>query len=118
MKAQVLFLASPRAVGAQGDAGSTATGAGDAAMDGAGDVEVPESPEAAALRTAAGHVRDLVSGTLDVGVEPATLFDISLDDEETVRVETERLQAIVEHASGGGRSPAPVHTAAVAARAR
>ncbi len=98
----VLVLASPRAVRAQSDAGTAssgpAAGAADAGVDGASDAGAPESPEAAALRAGAARVRELVAGTLDVGVAPATLFDISLDDEETVRVEAERLRAIVERA--------------------
>jgi hypothetical protein len=62
----------------------------------------PPTPQknhkATALEVLAGRVRALLAGTLDTSIDAATLFEQQLDDEKAIRVEVERLRAIVEDA--------------------
>lgn len=41
------------------------------------------------------HIRALIAGTLDIGVEPDSLFDVPLQDERAIRTETIRLRALL-----------------------
>ena len=54
-----------------------------------------ESPAALALRKRAAGVRALLDQKLDVGIEPQTLFSVSLGDEDAMRVQVERLRAML-----------------------
>lgn len=58
-------------------------------------VPVPERPEISALKTVAARVRALIAGTLELGVDPSSLFDVSIRDPGAVRIEVERLRAVV-----------------------
>ncbi|MBK7395040.1 MAG: ATP-binding protein [Myxococcales bacterium] len=49
-----------------------------------------------ALRRTAAHVRSLTAGTLELEVEPGSLFDVALDEPRAILVEVVRLQAVVQ----------------------
>ncbi len=49
----------------------------------------------------AAHVRALVAGSLDATVDPASLFEVPLDDEAAVVVDARRLRLLLDAASGG-----------------
>ncbi|HEX4337227.1 MAG TPA: ATP-binding protein [Polyangiaceae bacterium] len=61
------------------------------------------SPEANDLVRSARNVRALVQGRLDVGVDPASLFDVAPDDDAAIRVEAVRLHAVVAAADDVAR---------------
>ncbi len=93
-----LVVAPVAAAGA--DAGVPGAAPTDA---GAADSEAPPAgqaadPTLAELRKTAEQVRDLLAGKLDTGVEPSSLFDVDITDENAMRVEAERLRAVVEWA--------------------
>jgi ABC-type hemin transport system ATPase subunit len=76
------------------DAGAARDGRSDS-----GPVDVPAArPKLEKLVRTEANVRALLVEKLDLTVDPATLFDIDISDEPAVRVEVERLRAIVEHA--------------------
>lgn len=106
-----LVLLSVPAFGAAGAEGRGAIDAGpgsgkddggsaaDAGADGnAAAASKDSSPQVSKLRQRARQIRALLQGELDVSVEPSTLFELSLDDGVAVRVEIERLRAIVSAA--------------------
>lgn len=126
----VLLLALPATALAQLDAGvpdAQATGGRASSPDGGAldggprdagghdaevrDAEVDDAGTAAPRagerqRELARQIRRLVDGTLDVSVQPSTLFDVALDDEGAIRVEAERLGVLVDgverrHADAG-----------------
>lgn len=92
---------------ATGQAGADDGGAG-------GSSATPEPsaprPEVEKLETLAQRIRALIDGSLETGVDPASLFQVQLDDEAAIRVEVERLRAIVSRGeaepSSGGASGA------------
>ncbi|MBK8481718.1 MAG: AAA family ATPase [Proteobacteria bacterium] len=92
---------------ARPDAGVTATAtstdardAGPAPRDAAADAAPPQLPAAvAALRWTTRQLQALVDERLAVAIDPATLFEVPFEDEAAIRVETERLRAIVEAAA-------------------
>jgi len=100
-------------VGPSKDGGTTAGDAGDT-IDGGVDPE----PAVRELLTTTGRVRAFLRGELDTSVDPATLFDVPLDDEAAIAIEAKRLAAIVERAEAkttdgadGGADAAPVKKA-------
>ncbi len=95
---------------------SVASGGAAGAFDDGSSAADVESPAIVALRQQAAAVRALLAGQLEGGVDPSTLFDVPLGDRDSVRVEAERLRAIVGAASseapptevaagGAGHSP-------------
>lgn len=48
-------------------------------------------------------VRALIDGTLDVAVEPASLFDLPLDDDAALRIEAIRIRAMLKTIEDGAR---------------
>jgi tetratricopeptide (TPR) repeat protein len=89
---------------ARGDGGADAA----AQTDAGGDAAAPVDPRVAGLQRTAADVRALIAGTLDVDLEPSSLFTIPLDDEPAIRVEVERLVAITQY-----RETPPVDAGAV-----
>jgi hypothetical protein len=73
-------------------------------------------PEVAALGLAAQRVRDLINGSLDPKVDPATLFDIAVDDEQVVVAEAKRLHAVLEAADRESEPPPRDHARRLAAQ--
>ncbi len=57
------------------------------------------------LHEKAKRIRALVAGGLDVGIDPADLFTVALDDEEAIAVAILRLRTLVSQ--GAQRPPAP-----------
>lgn len=53
-------------------------------------------PEIARLRAAAGEVGALLDGRLDPAIDPASLFQVPLDDERAIGIEVRRLRAILD----------------------
>ncbi|MEP7121613.1 MAG: hypothetical protein ABJE95_11910 [Byssovorax sp.] len=56
---------------------------------GAPSVPVPSDPRVA-------EVRSFLDGSLDVAVDPRTLFDVPLDDESAIQIESVRIRALLE----------------------
>jgi hypothetical protein len=88
--------------GAAGDGGSGLTPDLSAIAD-----QAPAMPEVLAQRRRSADIRALQAGKLDVAIEAASLFGVSLDDERAIAVELRRLRAIIaatdaEAAGGGG----------------
>jgi hypothetical protein len=75
------------------DAGPSA--ASDIAADAAIEVDAAEDQGVSALVRAAHEVRSLCSGGLDAAVDPTSLFEVSLDDEDAVRVDALRLRVLL-----------------------
>lgn len=59
-------------------------------------------------RDKAERVRALLAGTLAVSVVPDTLFDVSLTDEEAIRVEAARVRALLRAVEPPPAQPAPM----------
>ncbi|MBN1605877.1 MAG: hypothetical protein JW940_04560 [Polyangiaceae bacterium] len=89
------------------DAGATDAEAVDAAA---------ADPEITALRLTAQRIRDLINGSLDLTVDPATLFDIALDDEQVVVAEAKRVLAVLEAADRETEPTRPDHARRPTAR--
>lgn len=53
------------------------------------------------------QIRALLDGTLDVSVDPSSLFDVSLDDDAAIRLEIVRLEALLRAADEATRPPPP-----------
>lgn len=103
----VLWVASAfaQAEGAAGEGAAGSVGAGGAGKETGGGGAAATS--AWADERAAG-VRALLDGTLDVGVEPQTLFDVPLDDEAALEVEAARVRALLDAVTRGTKGrPAP-----------
>ena len=64
-----------------------------------------EKPKVKSLVATAGHIRALLKDTLDIGIEPATLFDIDIADPDTVDVEARRLTAVIQRAKREAQKP-------------
>lgn len=67
------------------------------------DASVPIDPKVASIRA-------LVEGTLDVGVDPQSFFDVSLGDEDALRLEIVRLEALLRAADEASRPSTPPKT--------
>jgi flagellar biosynthesis GTPase FlhF len=67
----------------------------DAPDGGERDAGADLSPEVNELTRTARNVRALVGGQLDIGIDPASLFEVAPDDDAAIRVEAVRLHAIV-----------------------
>lgn len=72
------------------------------------------SPRLEAMRTLAQHLQAFKQGSLGLQIDPASLFDIPLDDEVAVALERRRLEALLEpmtapaaSASGHARAVPP-----------
>ncbi|MBS2022336.1 MAG: hypothetical protein JST92_07990, partial [Deltaproteobacteria bacterium] len=67
-----------------------------------------EAPAAAAPSDPrAAEVHALLAGTLEVGVEPRSLFDVPLDDEAAIKVEAARVRALLRAAEEAARPARP-----------
>lgn len=78
------------------DAGGLDAGARDGGQDAASPAaEVEPDPDADSLREKAARIRALGARTLELQVEPRTLFEQALDDERAIRIEIERLRAVL-----------------------
>ncbi len=91
---------------ARADDGGIEAGVHDAGGDAAG--LVPEAP----LDARVAQIQALETGTLDVAIEPRSLFEVPLDDEESVGIETLRIRALLR--SVDEAAARPVHTKAPA----
>ncbi len=54
------------------------------------------APELRLLREQTQHVRALLNGQLEVGIDPSSLFDVDIDEPNTIAVEARRLAAVIE----------------------
>lgn len=70
----------------------------------------PQSEDVVGLWLTERHIQSLVLKKLDVTVEPATLFDVDVNDERAVAVEAERLGRLLREVE----APPPVASASVA----
>ncbi|WP_394841330.1 AAA family ATPase [Pendulispora brunnea] len=91
------FSVLPRAAA---DAGTDAS-VGDAGADAADAID----PALAALHQTAQQVRDLVAGKLDARTAPSSLFDVRIDDEASVDLESKRLAAMLRDVDAAARKP-------------
>lgn len=57
--------------------------------------EPPSSPEIVALHEHAARIRALIANTLELTVEPASLFTVNITDERAIGAEVRRLRAII-----------------------
>lgn len=106
---------------AQAPAGAApAAGGGPGALDAGAGMDpdaattdgAAKDPRREELERTAKDVRALLAEALDLTVDPTTLFDVDLDDPAAVRVEAERLRAIVGHARAKPEGePAPDESA-------
>ena len=88
-----------RAVAAA-DAGPDAS-VGDASAD----ASEASDPAAFALARTTQQVRDLVAGKLDASVPPNTLFDVRIDDDASIDLESKRLAAMLRDIDSAARKP-------------
>ncbi len=85
--------------GVWADASDAGTDAGSVVADAASDAPAsPADPRVRELSARAQRIRAFIDGSLDVTRDPRALFEIPSDDEAAIRVEVERLRAIVEQA--------------------
>jgi flagellar biosynthesis GTPase FlhF len=90
LAAQIFFCGS--AVVSAADAGLTADGGAEASVEAA--VDAGFGLDALKAR----DVRALIAGTLDVAVDPASLFDVALDDAEATSLDAARIRAFLRGA--------------------
>ncbi len=109
----VLFTAAwVRAAAEEGDAGPDAGSRTSEALDGAATDEASVAAAALELRCTADEIAALTAGRLDRAVGVDGLFDVSLDDDDAIRVEAERLRLLLREVdrtprpSGPSRRPA------------
>ncbi|MCW5812844.1 MAG: ATP-binding protein [Labilithrix sp.] len=83
------------------------SGAAFALDDGGADDAGSDADGAPARRSSsqADRVRDLVAGSLDVGVSPSSLFDAKLEDPASVALDAARIRALLRGAGDGGQEP-------------
>lgn len=70
----------------------------------AGTYDADAATEIRANDRLAGEIRSLIAGKLDVTVDPQSLFDVSLDDERALRIESIRLHALLSTVEAGKRA--------------
>jgi len=58
-------------------------------------VALPDDPEVERLNVVTAQIGALRDGSLELGVDPASLFDVALTDEAAVAVEAERLRRLL-----------------------
>lgn len=63
------------------------------------ETQQPEDTRISSMQNSTAQIRALLAGTLDPAVPPNSLFEVPLDDEPAIDVETRRLTAIVRQLS-------------------